>query len=481
MSRERHGTPAAGTHTADAHAADTHPAGTAQAGPARGGALWPALLEPSAHGDDALCAVSAKGTRVRFADGRELLCGASGLWNTNLGYGNEAVAEAAAAALRDASYLSVFRYENSYARRAAEALVDVAGPAHYGRVLFSTSGGAANDLVMKLARHHHALRGESRRKLVVGLRDSYHGLTFGGFALTGEDLGQQLYGVDQRLVRHVAANDPDDLAKLLSRQGAQVAAVVVEPVLGTGAVPLTDEYVDALLRLRAEHGFLLVADEVATGFGRTGAFFASERWPERPDLLITSKGLTNGTSAAAAVLASREVADTFDAAGALLSHGETQAGTPVTCAAVLATLEEMHRLDAVARARRLGRLLDAGLARLVDEHPRVTGTTGVGCFRSVRVCGPDGAPLPQAEVPALVAAVRDAGALVHPGLHGVQLFPALVYTEAELHELLECVRAGISAHTAAHASTDTSTDASTDTSTGAAAHTASADTAAGAR
>ncbi|WP_262060834.1 aminotransferase class III-fold pyridoxal phosphate-dependent enzyme [Streptomyces sp. STR69] len=193
-------------------------------GQARTGALWPSLLAPEHHGKDELCAVAAEGVRVRFADGRELLCVSSGLWNTNLGYGNRAVAEAAAEALRSASYLSTFRYENVYARRAADALVQAAGAEHYGRVLFSTSGGAANDLAMKVARHYLALR-----KVVVGLRGSYHGLTFGGFALTGEDLGQQLYGVDQRLVRHVPPNDPGELRTLLARQGGQIAAVVVEP------------------------------------------------------------------------------------------------------------------------------------------------------------------------------------------------------------------------------------------------------------
>ncbi|GCD44718.1 daptide-type RiPP biosynthesis aminotransferase [Streptomyces paromomycinus] len=410
--------------------------------------LWPALLPAEHHGDDALCAVSAQGVRVRFADGRELLDGSSGLWNTNLGYGNPAVARAAAEALLNASYLSVFRYENTYARLAAAALIEACGPEHYARVLFSTSGGAANDLVMKVARHYHALRGEPRRKVIVGLRGSYHGLTFGGFALTGEDLGQQVYGVDQRLVRHVTPNEPAELATLLVRQGAQTAAVVVEPVLGTGAVPLTEEYVAELLRLRDVHGFLLVADEVATGFGRTGTLFASERWPAPPDLLISSKGLTNGTSAAAVVVASREVAAAFDEAGGVLSHGETQAGTPVTCAAILATLSEMQRLDAVAQGRRLAVRLDEELDEMVAGHPLVSHTEGMGLFRSIRMVTTDGAPFPQTEVPALVGAVRTAGAIVHPGLNGVQLFPALTYAPAELKELLECVRAGLDAYVA---------------------------------
>ncbi|MFJ5546917.1 daptide-type RiPP biosynthesis aminotransferase [Streptomyces sp. NPDC093225] len=411
-------------------------------------ALWTSLVPPSQHGRDELCAVGADGMRIRFQDGRELLDGDSGLWNANLGHGNTAIAEAVAKALHEASYLSIFRYEHTYARRAAEALVDLAGADHYGRVLFSTSGGSANDLVMKTARHYHALRGDHARKLVVGLRGSYHGLTYGSFSLTGENLGQTLYGVDGRLVRHVHPNDPAEIRALLERHGELVAAVVVEPVLGSGAVPLDDTYVDTLLALRDEYGFLLVADEVATGFGRTGDMFASQRWSGRPDLLVTSKGLTNGTCAASAVIVARSVADAFEEADAMLTHGETQAGTPATCAAILATIDEMRRLDAVARGRRLAERLEDELTQLVSGHALIGATTGVGLFRSIRVVTATGEPLPQTEVMGLVGRIREAGAIVHPGVHGVQLLPALTCGDEDLAELLRRVVAGIEAHAA---------------------------------
>ncbi|WP_055478359.1 daptide-type RiPP biosynthesis aminotransferase [Sphaerimonospora mesophila] len=411
--------------------------------------LWPYLLPFGMQGRDDLCIVSAHGHRVEMADGRTLLCGTSGLWNANLGYGNPAIAAAAAEAMRTVSYGHVFRYENVYARRAAAALVEECGADHFARVLFSTGGGAANDLAMKLVRHYQVSRGRPRRRLVVGLRGGFHGLTYGGFAITGEDLGQRLYGVDQRLIRHVTPNRPGELRELLSRQGEQVAAVVVEPVLGTGTLPLTEAYLEELFRLRQEYGFLLVADEVATGFGRTGTFFASQRWPQRPDLLLTSKGLTNGTMAAAAVVVSHDVAAAFTDGHSVFCHAETQGGTAVSCAAILATISEMHRLDAVSLGRELAERLDAELARLAAEEPLVAEVTGLGCFRSLHLRTPDGAALPPAEVPRLVAAIREAGAIVHPGPHGVQLIPALTYTEADLAELLDCVRRGLAAFASA--------------------------------
>ncbi|WP_213456293.1 daptide-type RiPP biosynthesis aminotransferase [Rhizomonospora bruguierae] len=406
-------------------------------------ALWPALLPPSRHGDDDRCVVAADGVHLTMKDGRRLLCGTSGLWNVNLGYGNAAIADAIAGALREASYLGIFRYENELARQAADVLVELAGARHFSRVQFTTSGGSANDLVMKLVRQYHALRGQTHRRLIVGLAEGYHGLTFGSFALTSDSLGQQIYGVDRSLVRHVPPNDIRALEGLLERQPERVAAVVVEPLLGTGAVPLRAGYLDAVGELRDRYGFLLVADEVATGFGRLGEQFASRAWRKAPDVLITSKGLTNGTTPAAAVLVTDEVFDPFRRADALLAHAETQAGTATTAAAILATAGEMARLDAIAAARRLGSLLDRELAELVAAEPLVASVSGAGCFRALRLLTTDGRPLPQHEVGNVVDAVRTAGAVVHPGPQGIQLIPALTYTERQLGELLTAVRNGL--------------------------------------
>jgi len=387
--------------------------------------------------------VGARGVRLRFADGSSALCGTSGLWNANLGYGNKAIAKAVASAMDDASYLGTFRWENAPIREAADRLCAVAGGDWFTRVLFSTSGGAANDLVMKLARQHHALRGQAQRQLVVGLRGGYHGLTFGAFALTSDEMGQQQYGVDRRLVRHVEPNDIGQLQRLLERFGHQVAAVVVEPVLGTGAVELTPEWVAELVRQRDQHGFLLVADEVATGFGRVGDFFASQAWPGEPDLLVTSKALTNGTCAAAAVLVASHVWETFREQDAVLGHAETQAGTAVTGAAINAMLDEMAKHDAVMAGRLVSERLDHHLAQLMSDEESVVSFRGRGCFRAVAMVDCDGVPLTGDGVSELVTQVRRAGAVVHPGPSGFQLVPALLYTEAETEELFDRVRDGI--------------------------------------
>ncbi|ANY09812.1 daptide-type RiPP biosynthesis aminotransferase [Pseudonocardia sp. HH130630-07] len=411
-------------------------------------ALWPLLTPPEHQGREDLCAKSAHRVRVTLADGRELLCATSGLWNSNLGYGNPAVADAVADALREASYLSAWNAENVQARQAAAELIGLAGADHYGRVLFSTSGGAANDLAIKLVRQYQVLRDKADRRGILALNNAFHGLTFGAAALTHAQLGQQMYGVDRRLVGHVPANNGVRLQAALERHEGRIAALFVEPVLGSGAIPLSDEFVADILRLRREHGFVLVADEVSTGFGRTGGtVFASDRWPEPPDVLVTAKALTNGTLAASAVIVSREMSEAFLAPDVLLGHAETQAGTPAVGAAISATVAELRRLNTPSLSEKAGRRLGSELAALAAEQPAITSVTGRGCMWALHLSVPGGSePMAQAEVSDLVRAVRDAGAIVHPGPHCLQLIPALVYEDAEIDELLSTLQKGFANH-----------------------------------
>lgn len=410
--------------------------------------LWEYLTPPSRHGDPATTAVGARGVHLRMADGSRLLCGTSGLWNANFGYGVRSIADAVHAAMVDASYLTLFRYGHTYGQAAADGLLDRLGRRDFARIAFSTSGSAANDMAMKMLRQACALRGERVRKIVVGLRNSYHGLTYGAQSLAGEDLGQAVYGVDTRLVRHVDPNDTDELEELCLREGDRICGLFLEPVLGSGAVEVPAAFIARAHELAREYGFYLVADEVATGFYRTGPFRASQDWPGQPDLVILSKGLTNGTCAAAAVAVGRRLADLFDTSDAVFLHGETQAGTPPTAAAILAVLDLADRCSAPERSAEVARWLDTELAALSASSPVPLELTGRGCFRGVRLLA-DGIPLSGQGTAELVSAVRQQGAVVHPGPGGVQLVPAITYTREQVAELVGALGAGLSRAVAA--------------------------------
>lgn len=406
------------------------------------GPAWEGLTAPSTWRSQREQTVSARGVRVQTADGTSLLCATSGLWNVPLGYGNVVVADAVGAALKSASYLSLFRSAHSYAQEAAEMLVARAGAAHYSRVVFATSGAAANDLSMKLARQTAALRGRPRQNIIVGLQGSYHGLTYGALSISGDGLGQPLYGADRRAVRHVSPHDGGaQLRALFAREGERIAALVLEPVLGSGAIELDQEFLVAVADVRAAFDVVLIADEVATGFARTGLLFATESWPVAPDVLVLSKALTNGAAAASAVLVSAELSDVFDRNDAVFVHAETQAGTPASCAAMTATAAEFDRMGALRLAQELGAALDHMIMRLA-EQPWVGSVHGRGCFRSLSLTTA-GRPMDALEVTAVVAAIRRAGAIVQPGPSCIQLIPAYIYENAQLEELETAILQGV--------------------------------------
>ncbi|MFB4352806.1 daptide-type RiPP biosynthesis aminotransferase [Microbacterium sp. LS_15] len=406
-------------------------------------ALWTSMVPADTVFARSQTAVGAVGHRVTYADGSSQLCATSGLWNVPLGFGNPAVLEAVSRASRAASYLTLFRAPHRYAERAAERLLTIADPVKYRRVIFSTSGGAANDAAMKLSRQYWSQRGVASRSVIVGLRGSYHGTMYGSHALSGDDLLQEAYAVDRRSVRHVAhADDGEELEMLLRREGARVAAVVVEPLLGSGAYPLTDAFVSRLLALREEYGFLVVADEVATGFGRTGRMFASEVWDAAPDVMILSKALTNGVAGAAALLVGPRISTEFVRGGWTFVHGETQAGTPACAAAVEAVIDELERIDVIgtvnALAAELGRVAEA-----LRADGSVDAVRGRGCFLGLSLRTAHGEELSGAEVLDVVAAIAAHGVRVQPGPSSIGLIPAYGFRAADLAEMEAGVRAGL--------------------------------------
>lgn len=392
----------------------------------------------SAWADPALEAVSARGSRVTFADGSEALCAVSGLWNANLGYGNQAVADAMHEVNLTASTLPLFRRGSRISQAAATRLLTFARPHEFATCWFSTSGSAALDTCLKFVRQYQALRGHRSKKRVVSFAGSYHGMTVGAMAVTGEYLLQDVYGVDERLHIKIPHDDPDALARVMARYGAEVAAVIVEPVLGSGAYVVPAAVIDAILRFRSQHDFVVVADEVATGFHRTGPRFASHAWPEQPDILITSKALTNGTCAAAALLVAEKIVAVFDETEAVFWHGETQAGSPQSCAAILATIDEFERLDVAAESARVATALDGFLRGLSADSPRVS-ADGRGCFRAIRLRTAADEPVPGAEIAELVRVAREAGVLLQPGPSCLQLIPNLVMSDDDLDELFSTV------------------------------------------
>jgi len=373
------------------------------------------------------------GATVRDERGRRYVDLTGGLWFCNVGHGRRALAEAAAAQMRRLAAFSTFgrlshRQPATLARRVCE-LAPVADAAAF----FTTGGSEAVETAAKIARRYWRALGEPQRTLVVAREGAYHGMSAYGTSLAGIPANAEGYGTLVPGVVRVPAHDAEAVAQALRAHPGQVAAVIGEPVIGAGGVlPPPPGYWAEVQRAVREDGALLVADEVVTGFGRLGSWFACERLGIAPDLLLVAKGITSGYAPLGAVLASARVRAPFwDGTAGPFRHGYTYSGHPAACAVAHANLDVLEDEGLVARAR----ALEPVLARLLG------GLAGAPLVSAVRSIGLMGAVELDADAvrerPGLAQEVADA-ALRHGALtrviagRALQVSPPFVIAEDEL-------------------------------------------------
>ncbi|MCG3134857.1 MAG: Adenosylmethionine-8-amino-7-oxononanoate aminotransferase [Planctomycetes bacterium] len=338
---------------------------------------------------DPLVIERAEGPHVFDTDGRRYVDGTSSLWVTTLGHREPAIDAAVREQLGRVAHSTLLGLANVPSIRLAEMLVRRAPPG-LTRVFYSDDGSTAAEAAMKMAFLHQQRRGEARRTKFVFFRGSYHGDTLGSVSVGGIDLFHRLFRpllFDSlraaappciRCRRSGARPDCDacggvDAAELLRTRGGEVAAVVIEPVVhgAAGMVVQPEGWLRRIADAARDAGALVIADEVATGVGRTGRFFAVEHEGVRPDLLCVAKGLSGGYLPVAATLATEDVYASFlgrfDEYRTFF-HGHTYTGNPLACAAAVANLGEMDRRGVVADVERKGALLEAALAPLLRRR-----------------------------------------------------------------------------------------------------------------
>jgi adenosylmethionine-8-amino-7-oxononanoate aminotransferase len=321
-------------------------------------------------------------------DGNRYLDVPASLWYANVGHGRAEIADAVAAQIRKLeSYSSFGSYTTTPTLALAERLADLV-PID-GAKIFLTSGGSDGiDVAAKLARRYWSAVGRPDKKAVVSRDLAYHGLHAFGTSITGLEFNREGLG---RLIPEtmtVPTHDTAALAALFEAEGSRIAAFFCEPVLGTGGVILpAPGYLAEVQRLCRAHDVLFVVDEVITGFGRTGAMFATGLFGLEPDLIVMAKGITSGYLPLGAVAVSPRVAAPFwaDDSPLLFRQGLTYAGHATACVAAQANLDILEREGLVDRVASLGRHLAAAVAPLAD-HPLVTDVrAGVGLLAGIQV------------------------------------------------------------------------------------------------
>ena len=397
----------------------------------------------------------ADGTTLVATDGRRFIDGTSSLWCNVHGHRNPLIDGAVRRQLGRVAHSTMLGLSHPGAAELAARLVAISPPG-LSRVFYSDSGSTATEIALKIAfQYWQQRRGQHvRRTSFVRLRDAYHGDTVGAVSVGGIDLFHATYRPLLFDSHAAEPGDVDDMARILAAHEEEVAAVIVEPLVqGAAGIRVHPPgYLRAVRDLCNRHGVLLICDEVATGFGRTGTMFACEQERVAPDILCLAKGLTGGYLPLAATLATERIYSGFlgpPEEGRTFFHGHTYTGNPLACAAALASLDAFERERTLVRLQPKIRLLTE-LLEGVAALPQVAEVRGRGFIAGIDLGEHDPALRLGHRV---TLEARRRGAIVRPLGDVVVLMPALSIEQAELRRLVAITGEAIgAAHAGAHAS-----------------------------
>jgi L-2,4-diaminobutyrate transaminase len=353
----------------------------------------------------------ASGVRVKDRQGRDLIDAGAGLWCVNIGYGRQEMADAAKKAIETLAYSHIFAGTSNepiirLAERVLGLLHEKAGATHLSKVFFGSGGSDANDTNFKLVRYYNNLRGKPEKKKFISRLGAYHGLTYAAGSLTGIPAYHKAFDMPLAGVLHTSCphyfryaqpGETEDaftnrmvseIEAIISREGADtIAAFIAEPVMGTGGVLLPPkDYFSRVQKVLDKHDILFIADEVITGFGRTGHWFATGGMKLKPDIVTLAKGITSAYFPLSASVISEKVWNVLKEASphyGPVMHGFTYSGHPVGGALGLTNLDIMEREGLVEQAAEVGRYFLGLLADRVGGHPHVGEVRGIGQMLAV--------------------------------------------------------------------------------------------------
>ncbi|NVO27550.1 aspartate aminotransferase family protein [Donghicola sp. C2-DW-16] len=407
---------------------------------------------------------SAKGARVTDAEGRELIDGFAGLWCVNAGYGQETVIEAATEQMRRLPYATGYFDLGAEAPIKLAAALAERAPGDLNHVYFTLGGSDAVDSTIRFVRYYWHAKGQPERDQFISVENGYHGSSSLGAGLTALSAFHDGFGLpypwqhkisSHYVYRNPVGTDPQAIidasvaelrAKIEAIGADKVAAFYVEPIQGSGGVLVPPRgWIKAMRDVCTEYGVLFIADEVITGFGRTGPLFACSEEGIVPDLMTAAKGLTSGYVPMGAVFMSDHVYQTLsDGAGAkAIGHGFTYSGHPVSAAVGLEVLA-LYEGGLLENGEKMGARLMAGLNGLMD-HPLVGDVRGRGMLAAVELVTDKEAktPLPASVQPAtrLFDRAWEHGLIVRSFAQGIFGYaPPLCCTEEEIDQIVERTR-----------------------------------------
>ena len=376
----------------------------------------------------------AEGTNLYDAGGNAYIDGVSSLWCNVHGHRHPAIDAAIRDQLDRVAHSTMLGLTHEPAIELAQRLVAIAPPG-LTRVFYSDSGSTAVEVALKMAYQWWAQRSEPQRSGFICLENAYHGDTLGAVSVGGIDTFHSLYRPLLFDTWQARSGDAGHMERLLAEHGERVAAVIMEPLIqgAAGMLTMPSGFLAQVRELCDRHGVLLICDEVATGFGRTGAMFASEREGVTPDLMCVGKGLTGGYLPLAATLTTESIYDGFLGRPEELRtffHGHTFTGNPLGCAAGIATLQTFERERTVERSLQNIELLERLLAERIAPLDGVAEVRQCGLMVGIELHPGDGLGN------RVTVAARHRGAVIRPLGDVIVLMPAPAMTAGDLDRLV---------------------------------------------
>jgi len=422
------------------------------------------VYHPKSHANP-LVIERGEGVWLYTTDGQKILDGLAGLWNVNVGYGREELAKVAYDQMKKMAFTSNFSgMTNLPSIQLAEKLSGFAYD-NLHTTLFASGGSEANDSAFKTVRYYWKRKGKPGKYKVIARKGAYHGVTLTSTFATGLEKYHTMFGPAPDGFIHVSAPNPyrydgelrdgegvgeaaaRAVEEAILREGADtVAAFIAEPVMGVGGVIVPPA--DYFPRVRAicdKHGILFISDEVITGFGRTGEWFALKHWNVKPDILSFAKGVTSGYAPLGGIQISDEIRETMESApeSEAYMHGYTYSGHAMACAVGLKNIEIMEREKFPERARVLGaRLLD-GLKKLL-AFPFVGDVRGLGLVCGVEIVSDKVKKTPDAQMAMKIfKRAQDLGLRMRPLGNTLAFAPPLSISEDEVDEIVKRLSAAM--------------------------------------
>ena len=349
-----------------------------------------ALLHPFSKpsSDNFRTLVRSEGVRVWDDEGNEYIDGLGSLWYCQVGHNRAELVQAITNQLQTLSSYHTFAPMGSQISDQAAERIRSVSPFPDGRVFLCSSGSESVDSAIKIMRKVAILRGEPERQIILRRSRGYHGVNVGGTTLQGIPANREGWGDLLPKVLEIDPTNIESAASIFKEHGQNIAGVVTEVVQGAGGVfPPPDGFLEGLRRLCDDNGSLLVFDEVITGFGRTGNWFASDTYNVKPDLITFAKGVTSGYQPMGGVLVNRAVCDLFEEdPDFVFMHGYTYSGHPAACAAAIANIDLIEKEGLVERAKHIGKRISLGLEALKSDG-LLSEVRGVGAIWAGQIEG----------------------------------------------------------------------------------------------